>query len=144
MALALPVLPKYLVLSPSSSVRLDMHLEDPACEIDVSLNNPRPGRSFVLLLGHRGGPFVQRVRLAGRARVFFDPQAPGDYVLLLANPDREPVVLRLRARGVSPAARRSRAAIEAKPKRPTVRRRRTPRTRSRARKTRAKRRASSG
>ncbi len=100
MALALPELPKYLVLAPGSTVRLDMHLEAPACEIDVALNNPRPGRSFVLLIGHKDGPFVQRVRLAGRARIYFDPQAPGDYALLLANPDNDPVVLRLRAKGV--------------------------------------------
>ncbi len=100
MALALPELPKYLVLAPRSTIRLDMHLELPACEIDVSLNNPRPGRSFILLIGHKHGPFVQRVRLAGKARIYFDPESPGDYALLLSNPDREPVVLRMRARGV--------------------------------------------
>ena len=124
MALALQSLPKFLVLAPTSSVRLEMHLEDPACEIDVALNNPRPGRSFVLLIGHRDGPFVQRVRLAGRASVYFDPQSPGDYVLLLANPDREPVVLRLRARGVSSARRASTNTR----KKPSVRSSRTSRT----------------
>jgi hypothetical protein len=104
MALALRELPKYLVLAPASTIRLDMHLEAPACEIDVALNNPSPGRSFILLIGHRDGPFVQRVRLAGRARIYFDPQSPGDYALLLANPDREPLVLRLKARGVGKAS----------------------------------------
>lgn len=108
MSVALVDLPKYLVLEPTSTVRVDMHLDSPACEIDVALDNPRPGRSFVLLIGHPNGPFVQRVRLSGRARIHFDPEAPGDYVLLFANPQREPVVLRLKvvpigkARGASP------------------------------------------
>jgi hypothetical protein len=126
-ALALRELPKYLVLAPNSTVRLDVHLESPACEIDVALHNPRPGRSFVLLIGHPEGPFVQRVRLAGRARVYFDPQSPGDYVLLLSNPDREPVVLRLRARAVGsvrtvepwpPKKRRDRATVSHRSPRP--------------------------
>ncbi|MGD0250455.1 MAG: hypothetical protein ABSB97_06170 [Thermoplasmata archaeon] len=141
MALALRSLPKYLVLAPTSSIRLEMHLEAPACEIDVSLNNPRPGRSFVLLIGHRDGPFVQRVRLAGRARVYFDPQAPGDYVLLLANPDREPLVLRLRARAVGTVSRPApaapgrpagRQARRSKTARPTPRTRRSRKVRRRA------------
>jgi len=141
MALALRELPKYLVLAPSSTVRLDMHLESPACEIDVSLHNPRPGRSFVLLIGPRDGPFVQRVRLAGKARIYFDPQSPGDYALLLANPDADPVVLRLRARAVgassalgekSPKRRKTRSARSPPPARrtPAARRARTPARRS--------------
>ncbi|HYA70212.1 MAG TPA: hypothetical protein VEH28_02435 [Thermoplasmata archaeon] len=104
MAVALPDLPRFLVLDPLSTVRVEMLLESPACEIDVELDNPRPGRSFVLLIGHKGGPYVQRVRLAGKARIYFDPQSPGEYVLLMANPQNEPIVLRLRARGVGPAA----------------------------------------
>ncbi len=100
MALALQDLPKYMVIEPSSTLRLDMRLDSPACEIDISLDNPKPGRSFVLMIGHPGGPYVQRVRLAGKARVFFDPQSPGNYVLLLSNPDRAPIVLRLRGRGI--------------------------------------------
>lgn len=103
-AVALPDLPKFLVLDPLSTVRVEMRLVAPACEIDVKLDNPRPGRSFVLLIGHKGGPFVQRVRLAGQARVYFDPQSPGEYVLLVANPQKEPIVLRLKARDVGPAA----------------------------------------
>jgi hypothetical protein len=98
MATALRDLPKFLVLAGVSTVRLEMRLESPACEIDVELENPRPGRSFVLLIGHKEGPYVQRVRLSGRARIHFDPQAPGEYLLLLANPNREPLVLRLKAR----------------------------------------------
>ena len=101
-ALALSRLPKYLVLEPRSTVRVEMLLQAPSCEIDVELENPRPGRSFVLLIGHKEGPFVQRVRLAGRARIFFDPQSPGEYVLLVANPQAEPIVLRLRARNIGP------------------------------------------
>ncbi len=110
-AIALADLPKYLVIEPDSTLRIDMRLDHPACEIDVSLDNPRPGRSFVLMIGHPGGPFVQRVRLAGRARVYFDPAAPGGYVLLFANPNRQPIVLRLKARGVGrPVATVGRAA----------------------------------
>ena len=110
-AIALRDLPKYLVIEPDSTLRIDMRLDHPACEIDVALDNPRPGRSFVLMIGHPGGPFVQRVRLAGRARIYFDPATPGTYVLLFANPDRLPIVLRLRARGVGrPIATVRRAA----------------------------------
>lgn len=102
MPVPLAELPKFLVLEPLSTVRVEMELHAPACEIDVELENPRPGRSFVLLIGHKAGPFVQRVRLAGKARIYFDPQSPGEYVLLFANPQRDPVVLRLRARNVGP------------------------------------------
>jgi hypothetical protein len=120
-ATALRDLPKFLVLNPVSTVRIEMLLEAPACEIDVELDNPRPGRSFVLLIGHPGGPYVQRVRLAGRARIFFDPQSPGAYELLLANPQRDPVVLRLHGRDIdAPIARSS-----SKRPRATVRRRPT-------------------
>ena len=126
MALALQDLPKYLVVEPSSTLRLDMHLDFPACEIDISLDNPRPGRSFVLMIGHPGGPYVQRVRLAGRARIFFDPQTPGNYVLLVANPDRSPIVLHLRGRGIAASRlpkkgaprRKGRARSAAGPARP--------------------------
>jgi len=109
-AVALKDLPKYLVLAPTATARIEMRLDEPACEIDVALDNPRPGRSFVLLIGHTHGPFVQRVRLSGRARIHFDPETPGDYVLLLANPQRDPLVIRLRGRGIPGpvAGRRSR------------------------------------
>ncbi|MGA8709849.1 MAG: hypothetical protein WB786_01265 [Thermoplasmata archaeon] len=100
MAVALPDLPKFLILDPLSTIRVEMRLAGPACEIDVELDNPGPGRSFVLLIGHKDGPFVQRVRLAGKARIYFDPQSPGDYVMLVANPQKEPIVLRLKARDV--------------------------------------------
>lgn len=100
MALSLADLPRFLVLEPLSTVRVEMRLAGPACEIDVELDNPEPGRSFVLLIGHKEGPFVQRVRLAGKARIYFDPQSPGEYVLLMANPQKSPITLRLRARDV--------------------------------------------
>jgi len=108
-ATGLADLPRYLVLNPMSTVKVEIQLEAPACEIDVELDNPKSGRSFVLLIGQVGGPYVQRVRLAGRARIYFDPESPGPYELLLANPQREPVILRLRARDVGP-----------RPPRPTV------------------------
>ncbi len=115
MAVALRDLPRYVVIEGESTLRLEMRLEDPACEIDVSLDNPKPGRSFVLLIGHPDGPFVQRVRLAGRARIFFDPKSPGTYVLLLVNPDRTPIVLRLRARGVGRSAAMRKPAASKRP-----------------------------
>jgi hypothetical protein len=129
-------LPKYLVLDPVSTVRIQLRLDAPACEIDVELDNPKPGRSFVLLLGQVGGPYVQRVRLAGRARIFFDPQRPGAYELLIANPQQDPVVLRMRGRNVGEVPRlttgrkarsgepSSRAAPTADPRRRPNRRRR--------------------
>lgn len=118
MATALRDLPRFIVLEPVSTVRLAIHLAAPACEIDVELENPQPGRSFVLLIGHPQGPYVQRVRLAGRARIHFDPQSPGDYLLLLANPNRNPLVLRIRARdiGTVPKVTRRRPKKEASPR----------------------------
>ncbi len=100
MAVSLARLPKYLVLEPVSTVRIEMELTRPSCEIDVELQNPEPGRSFVLLIGKKGGPHLQRMSLSGRARVLFDPKAPGVYVLMLANPLKEPLVLRLRGRNL--------------------------------------------
>lgn len=118
MAVALPDLPKFLVLNPLSTVRVEIRLAAPSCEIDVKLDNPRPGRSFVVLIGHKDGPFVQRVRLAGKARIYFDPQSPGEYVLIVANPQKEPIVLRLKARNVgSGAVVKPEAASRSRPKR---------------------------
>ncbi len=112
MATALADLPRFLVLEPVSTVRLEIHLAAPACEIDVELDNPERGRSFVLLIGHKEGPYVQRVRLSGRARIHFDPQSPGDYLLLLANPNQSPLVLRIRARdlGSAPKTKKGRSS----------------------------------
>jgi hypothetical protein len=133
---ALDELPRYLVLNPSSSIRIELTLAAASCEIDIEPERPRPGRSFILLLGPPGGPFVQRVRLSGRARIFFDPEAPGRYELLLANPDREPLTLRLRAKDVGRIESEGGEA----PPRPTLRprttgsaRRHRPPTRRRAR-----------
>ena len=55
MALSLGELPRYLVLEPTSSVRLEVALVRPACEIDIGLDAPKPGRSFLLLIGPEGG-----------------------------------------------------------------------------------------
>jgi hypothetical protein len=95
---SLASLPRYLVLDPVATVRIEVNLERLACEIDVEIQNPRPGRSFVLLIGPRGGPYLRRMRLSGRARVLFQPKSAGPYVLMLANPQKEPIVLRLRGR----------------------------------------------
>jgi hypothetical protein len=94
-------LPKYLVIEPESTVRLEMELDRPSCEVDVELQNPTPGRSFLVMIGQRGGPFVQRLRLSGKARILFEPRAPGTYELVLSNPSTEPLVLRLRGRQLS-------------------------------------------
>lgn len=98
MGAGLANLPRFLVIEPVSTVRLEMELDRPSCEIDVELQNPGPGRTFVVMIGHRGGPFVQRLRLSGRARIVFEPKTPGSYVLVLANPVKEPLVLRLKGR----------------------------------------------
>jgi len=98
MGAGLGSLPRFLIIEPVSTVRLEMELDRPSCEIDVELQNPAPGRSFVVMIGHRGGPFVQRLRLSGRARIIFEPKTPGQYVLVLANPVKEPLVLRLKGR----------------------------------------------
>jgi len=129
-------LPRFLVLRPESTVRVEMRLEAPSCEIDVELDNPKPGRSFVLLIGHREGPFVQRVRLAGRARIHFDPESPGDYLLLLANPNKEPVTLRLRGRDLSPKLLRPTISRSRKTSRRRAAPRRDPEARERSRPTR--------
>jgi len=99
-ALPLDRLPRYLVLEPVSTVRFEVQLGQPACEVEVELENPRPGRSFLLLIGPQGGPVIQRMRLTGRARVLFEPKDPRAHVLMLANPQKEPLVLQLRARPV--------------------------------------------
>ncbi|MCI4330098.1 MAG: hypothetical protein L3K01_08805 [Thermoplasmata archaeon] len=104
MAIAISELPRYLVLEPGGGIRLDMHLEAAACEFDLALESPRPGRSFIVMIGHRSGAIVQRVRLAGKAKILFDPEGPGDYTLVLTNPMADPAVVRLRATAVVPPA----------------------------------------
>jgi hypothetical protein len=103
-------LPRYLVLEPRGSVRLELTLDSPACEIDVRLENPAPDRSFVLVIAETRGTLLQRVRLAGGARIYFAPRRAGTYLLFLSNPGRESVTLYLRARA---SAGRTRAAKKA-------------------------------
>jgi hypothetical protein len=135
MPIALAELPRYVVLEPGGGVRLEMRLEAEACEFDLSLENPRAGRSFVVMIGHRTGAIVQRVRLAGKARILFDPERPGDYTLVLTNPMSEPAVVRLRATALErrggakkagprgrPAARRAVARTRRRKSRPAERR----------------------
>jgi hypothetical protein len=97
MAIAISELPRYLVLEPGGGIRLDMRLEATACEFDFALESPRPGRSFIVMIGHRSGSIVQRVRLAGKAKILFDPEGPGEYTLVLTNPMADPAVVRLKA-----------------------------------------------
>lgn len=102
MELALGTLPRYLILDPVSTVRFDVRLGRPRCELDVALENPRPGRSFLLLIGPQGGPAVRRLRLTGRATIVFEPSDPRAHVLMLTNPLQEPLVLRLCGRRSTP------------------------------------------
>lgn len=95
-----PRRPQYVVLTPKSTVRVAVELESAACELNVELENPKPGRSFVLMIGNEDGRFLQKMRLARRARIFFDPEEPGEYALFLTNPSPDPEVIRLRARPV--------------------------------------------
>jgi hypothetical protein len=125
LAIGLRDLPKFVVLEPGGGIRLDVHLDSSACEFDMALENERPGRSFIVMLGHRAGTIVQRVRLAGRAKILFDPETPGDYTLVLTNPMAEPAVVRLKARAVGrrarirPTLRRSTSASKSRaPRRP--------------------------
>jgi hypothetical protein len=117
MPIALQELPRFVVLEPGGGIRLDLHLDASACEFDVALQNEKPGRSFIVMIGHRAGAIVQRVRLAGRARILFDPEAPGDYTLVMTNPMPEPAVVRLKASAVEKGTR-LRATVR-RPKRRT-------------------------
>ena len=103
-------LPRFLVLEPTSVVRLEMELHHRACELDLELAQPGPGRSFVVMLGHHDGPFVQRARVARSAQLLFDPETPGRYVLVLSNPMSAPAVVRLAGREVGGSGRPRRPA----------------------------------
>jgi len=103
-------LPRYLVLEPGSTVRFDLRPAPGASSLDVELENPRPGRSFLLLVGPSDGPTLQRMRLTGRARILFDARDRRPQVLMLANPQREPLVLQIRGRASAGSPRSSRVA----------------------------------
>jgi hypothetical protein len=103
MTLELAELPRYMVIEPGAGVRLDIRLTSPACEIDAEIEAPRPGKSFILMIGHKGGPFVQRARISGGARLLFDPESPGEYVLMLVNPMDHTVTVRLQGHGLGRA-----------------------------------------
>ncbi|MGA7923571.1 MAG: hypothetical protein WCA77_06305 [Thermoplasmata archaeon] len=100
MSVELRELPRFMVLEPGAGIRVELKLTVPACEIDAQLDAPRPGKSFILMIGHRDGPFVQRARIAGGARLLFDPEAPGEYVVLLVNPTKDVITVRLEGHGV--------------------------------------------
>ncbi len=93
-------LPRVVVLEPGKGVRMEIKLESPACEMEFRRAGEAPGRSFVLMVGHKNGEFVQRVRVAGHTKIYFDPEQPGEYVLVLTNPMPEPAVVHCEARGV--------------------------------------------
>jgi len=122
-ALTVERLPRFLVLEPISTVRFDLRLAGPANEIEVELENPGPGRSFVLMLGSPGGPMVRRLQLTGGARIVFGSPDLRSQVLMLANPQKEPLVLQLRGRSTSvgrPRASRTRAEPALRPPRETA------------------------
>ena len=93
-------LPRVVVLEPGKGVRMEIKLESPACELEFRLAGEAPGRSFVLMVGHKNGEFVQRVRVDGHTKIYFDPEQPGEYVLVLTNPMTEAAVVHCEARGV--------------------------------------------
>jgi hypothetical protein len=107
--LTLERLPRFLVLAPVSTVRLELRRSRPLAELDVELENPGPGRTFLLLVGPEGGPVLRRLRLGGGARILFDPRERRAQVLMVANPQKEPLVLQLRARPVGRRGPRVRA-----------------------------------
>ncbi len=98
MVAALRGLPAFLVLEPRGGVRLPLQLEAAACELELTLETDRPGASFIAMVSQRDGTWLQRVRLAGGARILFDPGTVGEFVLQLTNPTYDPIVLRLRGR----------------------------------------------
>lgn len=100
MPIALEDLPKVIILEPGRGVRIEVRLEASACEIDAHLEKEGAGRSFVLMIAHPNGEVVQRVRVAGHAKVLFDPETPGEYVFLLTNPMSEPAIVRWEVRAV--------------------------------------------
>ena len=106
MVAALRNLPPYLVLEPRGGVRLPLKLEATACELELKLESERPGASFIAMVSERDGTWVQRVRLAGSARILFDPGTVGEFVLQLTNPTFDPIVLRLRGRTLTARAPR--------------------------------------
>ncbi len=93
MPIAIEDLPKVIILEPGRGVRMDVRMDSPSCEIDLHMDKEGPGKSFVLMIGHKNGEVVQRVRVSGRAKVLFDPETPGEYVFLLTNPMAEPAVV---------------------------------------------------
>lgn len=94
MSIKVADLPKVVIIEPGKGVRMEVQLDTPSLEIDLHLENEAPGRSFVLMIGEPSGEIVQRVRVAGHAKVYFDPEAPGEYVVLLTNPMNEPAIVR--------------------------------------------------
>lgn len=119
MALTLGRLPRYLVLDPVSTVRLEVDSSGPSCELDVALENPKPGRSLILLIGPHGGPLVHRVRLSGRTRLRLEAKNDDSHVLMLANPQKEPLILRLRGYVLRPRKRAAGSARRGRRRRPS-------------------------
>jgi hypothetical protein len=93
-------LPKVIILEPGQGVRVDLRMDSPACEFEFRLAREAPGRSFILMIGHKNGEFVQRVRVAGHTKIYFNPETPGEYVVVLTNPMGEPAVVHCEARAV--------------------------------------------
>lgn len=100
MVIPIAELPKIIIIEPGRGVRMDVLLDTPSCELDLHLEKEGPGKSVILMIGHKNGEVVQRVRVAGRAKVLFDPETPGEYVFLLTNPMDEPAVVHWEVRGV--------------------------------------------
>lgn len=109
MALKVEDLPKVVILEPNKGVRIEVDLQAPPLEIDLHLENEAPGRSFILMITVPSGEVVQRVRVAGHAKVLFEPEAPGEYNVLLTNPMNEPAVVRCEFKEVAKSGGASKA-----------------------------------
>jgi hypothetical protein len=99
-AIALPELPEFFVLEPQRGVEIAIRLTARACELEVELQREAPGRSLIVLIGLRDGRWVQRARIAGHAKLLFDPERAGEYKLALANPMTDRAVVRVRGREI--------------------------------------------
>lgn len=124
MTIALKDLPKVVILEPGKGVRMEVDMDSPACEVDLHLEKEGAGRSFIFMIAHPGGEVVQRVRVAGHAKVLFDPESPGEYVFLLTNPMTEAAVVRCEFTPVpstssSAPGKPGRPDRSTKPRRPT-------------------------
>lgn len=117
MSLTLQDLPKVVILEPNKGVRMEVDMDSPACEIDLKLEKEGAGKSFVFMIAHPGGEVVQRIRIAGHAKILFDPEAAGQYIFLLTNPMNEAAIVRCEFSPVPSSSPRKPSGRSTKPRR---------------------------